>query len=114
MFNAVAEDVEAMAEEEYGEVTFDRVAVTVEQIRRFNLPTAPAKAHDKRSAWHGGGTVQAEAMPPDVLTAEVRQAVVSLIDFDALAEVQRQEEAEGERVAADIERLLETDDGEDE
>jgi hypothetical protein len=107
MFNAVAEDVEAMAAEEYGEVSFERVAVTVEQIRRLNLPTAPAKVHDKRSAWVGGGTVQAEALPPDVLTAEVRQAVVSLIDLDALAEVQRQEAIEGDRVAADIDALLE-------
>jgi hypothetical protein len=109
MFNAVAEDVEAMAAEDYGEVSFERVAVTVEQIRRHDLPTAPAKAHDKRSAWVGGGTVQAEALPPDVLTAEVRQAVVSLIDLDALAEVQRQEAVEGDRVAADIDALLENE-----
>lgn len=109
MFNAVAEDVEAMVEEDYGEVRFERVAVTVEQIRRHNLPTAPAKAHDKRSAWVGGGTVQAEALPPDVLTGEVRQAVTSLIDPDALAEVQRQEAVEGDRVAADIEALLENE-----
>jgi hypothetical protein len=110
MFQAVAEDVEAMADEDFGEVTFDRVAVTVDQIRRYNLPTAPAKAHDKRSAWVGGGTVQAEALPPDVLVAEVRQAVTSLIDFDALREVQQQESAEGQRVTADIDRLLSMDD----
>ena len=109
MFNAVAEDVEAMAEEDYGEVSFERVAVTVEQIRRYQLPTAPAKAHDKRSAWVGGGTVQAEALPPDVLTAEVRQAVTSLIDPDALGAVERQEAVEGDRVGADIEALLESE-----
>jgi hypothetical protein len=96
-------------EEDYGEVRFERVAVTVEQIRRYQLPTAPAKAHDKRSAWVGGGTVQAEALPPDVLTAEVRQAVTSLIDPEALAEVRRQEAVEGERVTADIEALLENE-----
>jgi hypothetical protein len=112
MFNAVAEDIEAMADEDFGEVTFDRVAVRPEQIRRYNLPTAPAKPHDKRSAWHGGGTVQAEALPPDVLVREVRQAVTSLIDFDALAEVQQQEAAEGERVTADIDRLLSMDEDE--
>jgi hypothetical protein len=103
-----------MAEEDLGEVTFDRVAVTPDQIRRHNLLTAPAKAHDKRSAWVGGGTVQAEALPPDVLTAEVRQAVTSLIDFDALREVQLQETTEGERVTADIDRLLSMDQDQDE
>lgn len=112
MFNAIAEDVEAMAAYDGGEVTFNRIAVTVEQIRRHNLPTAPAKDTDKRSAWVGGGTVQAEALPPDVLTAEVRQAVTSLIDFDALAEVRQLEIAEGQRVSADIDRLLSTDEDE--
>lgn len=113
MFNAVAEDIEAMVDADYGEVTFDRIAVRPEQIRRYNLPTAPPKAHDKRSAWVGGGTVQAEALPPDVLTAEVRQAVLSLIDLDALTEVHDLERAEGERVSADIDRLLSSEDEDD-
>jgi hypothetical protein len=44
--------------------------------------------------------------------------VLSLIDLDALAEVQQLERAEGARVSADIDRLLsddetETDDFED-
>jgi hypothetical protein len=106
LFQAAAEDVAAMVDHLGGVVEFQRVAVTVEQISRYDLPTAPAKAHDKRSAWVGGGTVQAEALPPDVLAGEVRQAVVFLIDPDALAEVQRQEAVEGDRVAADIDALL--------
>jgi hypothetical protein len=86
---------------------FYRVAVTREQIARYALPTAPAKSHDKRSAWMDGDqTVQAEAIPPDTLIGEVRQAVTSRIDFDALAELQELEIAEGDRVAADIEALL--------
>lgn len=90
----------------YPEVSFRRVAVTPEQIDRYQLPGAPPKATDKRGTWQGD-TVQAEALPPDTLAAEVRQAVTPLIDPDALAEVQRQEAAEGDRVAADIEALLE-------
>jgi hypothetical protein len=83
LYQAVAEDVEAMVYEMGGEVKFDRIAVTPEQVRRYSLPTAPAKSTDKRSAWLGGGTVQVEAFPPDVLATEVRQAVESWVDLDA-------------------------------
>ncbi len=93
----------------YPEVSFRRVAVTPEQIDRHRLPGAPPKATDKRGTWEGD-TVQAEALAPDVLAAEVRLAVTPLIDLDALAEVQQQEAIEGDRVGADIEALLEADD----
>jgi hypothetical protein len=97
LFEAAAEDVEAFGWELGGEVTFERVAVTPEQVRRYSLPTAPAKSTDKRGAWHGGGTVQVEAFPPDVLAAEVRQAVESWTDMDvyrSLLERERQARAE--------------------
>jgi hypothetical protein len=110
LFEAAAEDVAALAEGLGGSVSFHRVAVTPEQITRYSLPTAPAKSHDKRSAWMDGDqTVQAEAMPPDTLITEVRQAVTSRVDFDALAQIREQEVAEGDRVAADIEALLDDD-----
>jgi hypothetical protein len=114
LFEAAAEDVRALVNGFDGAagVEFHRVAVTPEQITRYNLPTAPAKAHDKRSAWvDGDQTVQAEAIPPDILIAEVRQAVTSRIDFDALAAIQVQETVEGDRVAADIDALLTDEDG---
>lgn len=70
---------------------FVRIAVTPEQIRRFSLPSAPPKATDKRRAWEGGETVQAEALPPDVLSAEVRQAVLAHLDVDRIAACIEQE-----------------------
>ena len=92
LFEAAAEDVEAFALAFASEdVRFERVAVTVEQIERYQLPTAPAKAKDKRSAWVGGGTVQAEALPPDVLAEEVRQAVIAELDMDVFGEAQETE-----------------------
>jgi hypothetical protein len=113
LFEAAADDVGALVDGLGGSVSFHRVAVTPEQIARYGLPTAPAKSHDKRSAWMDGDqTVQAEAMPPDILIAEVRQAVTSRIDFDALAAIRMQEAAEGDRVAADIEALLTDEDDE--
>ncbi len=66
LYTAIAEDVEQFAYDLGAEhpVTFHRVAVTPEQISRYQLPTVAAKAHDKRGAWLGGATVQAEALPP--------------------------------------------------
>jgi hypothetical protein len=87
------------------EVSFRRIAVTPEQITRYQLPGSPAKATDKRGTWEGD-TVQAEALPPDTLAAEVRQAVTPLIDQTALDRVRRDEATEGARVTADIEALL--------
>jgi hypothetical protein len=114
LFQAAASDVQAMAGQLGGEVEVQRVAITPEQITRHSLPTAPAKAHDKRSAWQGGGgTVQAEALPPDVLLAEVRQAVVSRIDPAALDAVRRREGLEGLRLAVALDRLREAGEGQE-
>lgn len=106
LFEAAAEDVEAFVDElGIEEVRFERVVVTPEQIDRYALPTAPAKAQDKRSAWVGGGTVQAEALPPDVLAAEVRQAVIAELDMDAFEESSKTEAANREEIEGIIRQL---------
>lgn len=87
-------------------MTFLRVAVTPEQIEAHRLPAAYA------SNTHGSGTsVQAEALPPDVLAAEVRQAVISLVDADALAEVARREAADRDAIRERLRRLEPPDTG---
>jgi hypothetical protein len=119
IFDRVAADVDRLAYDlavrdehhRYPEVSFRRIAVTAEQITRYQLPGSPAKATDKRGSWEGD-TVQAEALPPDTLAAEVRQAVTALIDEGALARVRQDEQAEGARVTADIDALL-ADDGDE-
>ena len=117
LFEAAAEDVEAFAG--FGSAEFKRIAVTVEQIERYQLPTAPAKTRDKRSAWVGGGTVQAEALPPDVLADEVRQAVIAELDMDAFGEAAQTEARNREAVWRVIQQIeeageLEDDDDDDE
>src|SRR5215813_9887014 len=56
MFAAYLEEVEAFTRELGGEATFTRLAVTPEQVREFNLPTAPPKPGDRRAS---GQTCQA-------------------------------------------------------
>lgn len=60
LYLALAEDVAAFAADLGGSVTFTRLAVTPEQINALDLPTAPAKATDRRA--FAGATCQAEAM----------------------------------------------------
>ncbi|MCO6010001.1 hypothetical protein NE236_34030 [Actinoallomurus purpureus] len=74
LFTSLAEDVIAFAAAAGAEVKFERVAVTAEQVVTYNLPTAPPKTTDRRS-FSGAATTQAEALPPDILAAIVRQAI---------------------------------------
>jgi hypothetical protein len=56
------------------------LAVTPEQIEGYGLPTAPAKATDRRA--FEGETVQAEALPPDVLAGIVEAAIEAALDME--------------------------------
>lgn len=78
-------------------VRFRRVAVTPEQVERYGLATAPAKATDRRGDWQGG-TVQAEALAPDDLAHELRQTLNEVMDLDALDRTRALEEREREEL----------------
>lgn len=87
LFTALAEDVGAMC---YGldpesAPAFTRLAVTPGQAEAMDLPSAPPKATDRRA--FTGETVQAEAIPPDVLSRMVRDAIEARQDADTLGAV---------------------------
>lgn len=88
---------------------FERIGITQEQIERYDLPTKPRKAGDKR-ALHITSTVEAEAMPARILRRLLRQKVESLLPTGALevAKLAEQEEQAGLRMLAES---LESDDG---
>ena len=86
-----AEDIQAFVRELGGEVSFTRLAVTPEQIRRYRLPTAPPKSTDRRA--FAGRTCQAEALAPDVLANILRTAIEQRIDQRAYQRVLRQKRA---------------------
>ncbi|MEU0528079.1 hypothetical protein [Streptomyces niveus] len=98
ILDSAAEDISAFVRDMGGQApTFARLGVTEEQITRYRLPSAPQKATDRRGE-HMRHTVQAEAMSPTQLTNEVRAALESVIDLDALETARRL----GERERADI------------
>jgi hypothetical protein len=99
VYASLAEDVTAMVEAKIGaEPTFTRLAVTPTQVADWGLPTAPPKATDRRA--FTGETVQAEAIPPDVLSALVEQAILDRQDAEIRRAVIAREEAERLRLRA--------------
>jgi len=111
MFQAALEDVAAFADAEGAEVVFKRVAVTPDQVARHNLPGAPPKKSSHDSIWRSGeDAVQAEALPPDVLAAEVQQAVETELDMDAL-KAAKSSEVGNRELFEDMMRRLRNGDG---
>jgi hypothetical protein len=92
LFSSMAEDVRAIARDlgMHGDIQFSRLAVTPAQIAELGLPTTPPKPTDRRA--FTGETVQAEAIPPDVLAGIVRAAITARLDLSAYEDVLDQEE----------------------
>ncbi len=63
-----------------GVVTFERLAVTLEQVERYGLVTAPQKDTDRRGK-RMEATVQAEALDPATLAELVRGAIEARLDL---------------------------------
>ena len=89
------------------EIHFERIAVTVEQIAGFDLPTRPTKRTDSRAAKFeaefGRGSVELDAIHPDTLRAIVREAISQHMPFaelEALHAAERKEKRMLERFAA--------------
>jgi hypothetical protein len=64
--------------------TFERLAVTPEQIETYGLQTRPTKPSDTRAGGFDGDCVEVDAMPSDVLRSIVREAIESWIDPHAI------------------------------
>ncbi|MFI1765330.1 hypothetical protein ACH41H_25170 [Streptomyces sp. NPDC020800] len=103
MFSSLAEDVMAFAGASGAEVEFERVAVTDEQVAAYNLPAAPPKATDRRS-FSGTATTQAEALPPDILAAIVREAIEAHRDPSLHERALAREDAERRAIRSRLRR----------
>jgi hypothetical protein len=105
MFLAFLEDVEAFTRELGGNATFTRLAVTPEQIERYDLDTAPPKKDDKRA--FSGDTCQAEALAPDVLANILRAAIEQRIDRRVYERVLKRERQVRRELLAKLESVEE-------
>lgn len=73
------------------EVSVERVALNPDQIAAHRLPTRPGKGTDSRhaafAAQFGDASVELDALPPDVLTDLVDDAIAGEVDAAAWARV---------------------------
>ncbi|MDQ7910239.1 hypothetical protein RB614_37675 [Phytohabitans sp. ZYX-F-186] len=107
ILDSVAEDVTAFFRDiEPGDIapTFVRVAVTPEQTERYALETAPQKTTDRRGEAMAD-TVQAEALSPDELERELRDALETWVDMEALTAAKAKTQAERAEILATLDEL---------
>lgn len=87
-FDPSGEDIFRHISEEISEripnVLLEKVALTEEDIERYDLPPVPAKKTDSRYegfvSKHGDRTVELDALPPDVLLDKVSDAILRYLD----------------------------------
>jgi hypothetical protein len=83
-------------------ITFERIALTLEQIEEYNLPSDPGKSSDpnyKRFvSEYGDNVVELDSLPPNVLRNVVKDYIQQHIDDDALLQTQEIELKEQARL----------------
>ena len=89
------------------ELHVERVAVTEDQIERWNLPTRPTKRGDSRSKGFQGESVDVDAIPSAQLRAIVRMCIKRHIDWGELKWLTAIEEIE-RGILADLEYRVPT------
>jgi hypothetical protein len=81
------------------DITFDRVAVTPEQIRDWNLPTRPTKQTDTRAKRFGDISVELDAIEPDALRALVEDCIQEHLPPEEFRVLKAAEASEREMIA---------------
>ena len=106
--HAAADAIERTLRDDFGcELSFKRLAVTREQIRKWKLPTRPTKETDSRTRNWGGGedSVELDSIPPKKLTGLVEDAITDLIDpyqWSQMKQIEDQERATLDKICAVI------------
>ncbi len=82
------------------DIHFERVAVTLEQIVRWGLPTRPTKKTDTRSRNFQGESVEVDAIPPRQLRSLATSCIERHINSNALYVMRVAEDSERKALAA--------------
>lgn len=106
-YNPNGEDIPRSIEENIGKmgvrVEVRRIALMEHQVLKWNLPPAPAKTTDSRSAtWDGLGQVELDAVRPEMIEELCREAIESVFDYDLYDQLMREEEYEREHYRTDL------------
>jgi len=84
-----------------------RVCLNEWQVLDWNLPPAPTKVTDSRSAnWDGLGQVELDAVKPEILISILEEAVRSLFDEELYDELLKRQANERELFRAELKRYV--------
>lgn len=71
------------------------IALTLEQVKKYNPPPNPAKLSDSRAkeyvAHFGGTSWEVDALPPDVMIDLVNSTILQYVDIEKMEQVKKQE-----------------------
>lgn len=85
------------------------IALTKEQIKKYNPPPNPAKRTDPRAkgfiAEHGATSWEVDALPPNVLNTLLENAIKKVIDISKYKGIVNREEADKEKLELLIDQL---------
>lgn len=95
-------DIEERLKEFGADAEVERIALTQEQIKKYNPPPNPAKIKDPRAkdyiAKFGNTSWEVDALNPDVLHKIIRKSVENLIDLERFADKLKQEEKDKKKL----------------
>lgn len=83
-------------------VSFRRVALTQEQVEKYNLPPNNIKDGDKNSdeyrEKHGSLSWECDALPPEILQEVLEDEILSIIDYNTYMFMLKREEEDKEKL----------------
>lgn len=90
-------------------INYERIALTEEQIKKYKLPSDPAKQSDPNynkfvNLYGSDMVVELDSLPPDVLRNIIEYCILINIDMSLLAQVQEKERTEKVSLNKFIER----------
>ncbi len=87
------------------DITFERLAVTPKQIRRWNLPTRPTKKSDTRAKGFGKISVELDAIDPNRLRELVQRAIERHLPPQQYGVLKAAEESEQKLIRALVDQV---------
>lgn len=92
------------------DVSVDKIALTMTQVRQFRPPPNPAKITDPRAAAYiaqfGNSSWEVDALPPEVLARIIRQAFEAVVDKDKMDAIKAQEEKDKAELRKAVEKIM--------
>jgi len=92
------------------DVEVRKLALTMEQVKKYNPPPNPSKLTDPRSAEyvakHGAMSWEVDALPPNVLHRLIRNAIEGVLDVEKMDAIKGREEEDKKRLRKAVEKIV--------